>query len=81
MKMGKRTEKGKNKPLPILKIINQAAQAAKAIKLYPVLLLELKQAVLLRQEKFSFSYLQVQVDRATQQSSELERVIWKNSSC
>lgn len=53
MKMGKRKEKGKDKLLPILKIINQTAQAVKGVKLYPVLLLEQRQTVLLRQEKFS----------------------------
>jgi len=46
MKMGKRREKGKDKLLPTLKIINQTAQAVKAIKFYPVSLLEHRQTVL-----------------------------------
>lgn len=44
MKMERR-EKGKDKLLPILKIINQTAWAVKGIKLYPVLVLEQRQTV------------------------------------
>lgn len=56
MKMERR-EKGKDKLVPILKIINQTAQAVKGMKLYPGSVLEQRQTVLSGQEKYSYSCL------------------------